>query len=427
MEASGLEQKGSGARQMKSLYTTRDTCRLCRSKRMWKAVALQPLPVASPNVKGGGTIVETGPADLWQCSECGFLQLASLINPEFQYRNFQYFTGLSAGLREHFGELIGELAKAGEIGPGKQVLDIGSNDGSLLRLVLPYGAKVLGIDPAQQIADAATASGIPTLAEFFNRDTAAAIGTRHGKMDVVISNNTVANLDDMHDFFGGIESLLALGGLVIIETQYGLDMMQRFLLDVIYHEHVSYFAVQPTARFLPSSGFELVDAKRIAPKGGSIRFYIQRKGGPRRISQNVAALIAEETTSGLYGSEMFAQFNARIVRTGEELRQRLAASRLRTGRALVYGASVGCAALVQYFRLGSSIDAVFDDTPLTNLMRTDAGPVPVLTGKQLSNESPTEVVVLAWRYAEAIARGQAEFVKAGGSFARALPEVSTVT
>jgi C-methyltransferase C-terminal domain len=93
---------------------------------------------------------------------------------------------------------------------------------------------------------------------------------------------------------------------------------------------------------------------------------------------------------------------------------------------LVYGASVGCAALVQYFRLGASIDAVFDDTPLTNVMRTDAGPIPVLTGKQLNNESPTEVIVLAWRYAEAIAQGQEAFVKAGGSFVRALPEVATV-
>jgi type IV secretory pathway VirB3-like protein len=149
---------------MKSLYTTRDTCRLCRSKRIWKAVALQPLPVASPNVKGGGTIVETAPADLWQCSECGFLQLASLINPEFQYRNFQYFTGLSAGLREHFGELIGELATAREIGPGKQVLDIGSNDGSLLRLVLPRSRKRRQRRAFQPWRSSSTATRLPQLA-----------------------------------------------------------------------------------------------------------------------------------------------------------------------------------------------------------------------------------------------------------------------
>jgi len=178
--------------------------------------------------------------------------------------------------------------------------------------------------------------------------------------------------------------------------------------------------VKPTASFLASLGLELVDAEKIAPKGGSIRFHIQRKGGPRKVAPRVGALIAEEEAAGLYGPELFAKFNARIRAIGADLRARLGASRTRTGRALVYGSSVGCAALVHYFDLGSHIDAVFDDTPLTNYMRTSAGTVPVLAGRQLGNETPTEVIVLAWRYTDNIARNQADFVKAGGSFIPAL-------
>ncbi len=408
------------------LAETRTTCRLCKSPALWKAVPLSPLPVASPNVGMSARIAETAPADLWQCRDCGFLQLATIVNPEFQYRNFQYFTGISVGLREHFGELIGGLAKSGDIGPGKLVVDIGSNDGSLLRFAKDLGARVVGIDPAEKIARAATEAGIPTIADFFNRAMGARMATDHGRADVIISNNTVANIDDLDDFFGGMDTLLSPSGLVIIETQYGLDVLQKTLLDVIYHEHVSYFAVKPTARYLAALGLELVDAEKIAPKGGSIRFHIQRQGGPRPVSPRVAALIAEEEAAGLYGTPMFEAFNARIAAIGAELRARLETSRQRTGRSLAYGSSVGCAALVHYFDLGPHIDAVFDDTPLTNYMRTSAGNVPVLSGRQLVNEAPTDVVVLAWRYTRNIAANQPEFVKAGGRFVQALPEVVAV-
>ena len=409
------------------LAETRTTCRLCKSSDLWKAVPLAPLPVASPNVGMSARIAETAPADLWQCRTCGFLQLNTIVNPEFQYRNFTYQTGVSVGLREHFGELIGSLARAGEIDKGRLVVDIGSNDGSLLRFAKDLGARVHGIDPAEKIARAATEAGIPTIGDFFNRRMGARMAAEFGRADVVISNNTVANIDDLDDFFGGIAELLAPTGIVIIETQYGLDVLTKTLLDVIYHEHVSYFAVKPTQSFLAANGFELVDAEKIAPKGGSIRFHIQKTGGPRKVSPRVAALIAEETAAGLYDDKIFKAFNDRIHTIGAELRARLSASRERTGRALAYGSSVGCAALVHYFDLGLHIDAVFDDTPMTNYMRTSAGTVPVLTGKQLANEAPTEVVVLAWRYAPNIAKNQAAFVKAGGRFLQALPEVKVAT
>src|SRR6185295_7058232 len=114
------------------------------------------LPVASPNVGSGVQVLETAPADVWQCTACGLLQLRTIVDAEFQYRNFRYFTGLSSGLREHFADLVAGLAAAGEIGPEKFVLDVGSNDGSLLRLARDRGARGLGIDPAATLAKAAS-------------------------------------------------------------------------------------------------------------------------------------------------------------------------------------------------------------------------------------------------------------------------------
>jgi hypothetical protein len=410
----------------KPLSYTRSTCRLCGSSRLRMAIPLTPLPVASPNVGHSTFVRETAAADVWQCADCGHLQLATVVDPEFQYRNFQYFTGISLGLREHFGHLIGGLADRGEIGPGRFVVDIGSNDGSLLGLAKNRGARVLGIDPAIDIAAAATKSGIPTLAEFFDARLGAHIATEHGRANVVISNNTIANIDDLGPLFTGIGAAMGQDGLLVIETQYAMDVLGKTLLDVIYHEHVSYFAVKPMRSFLARRDFELIDAERIAPKGGSIRFIAQRKGGPRSVSPAIATLIAEEESAGLYDERLFAEFNARTAELGRNIHDRLEIARAKTGRALAYGASVGCAALVHYFRLGGLIDAVFDDTPLTNILRTDERDIPVLTGRQLANEMPSEVLVLAWRYANPIARGQQSFLAAGGRFFRALPDLAFV-
>ena len=406
---------------------TRSTCRLCKSTRLWKAIPLSPLPIASPNVGGAAQVYESAPADVYQCEDCGFLQLNTIVDPEFQYRNFRYVTAISAGLREHFSTLIDTLARQGEIGPGKFVFDIGSNDGSLLALVKKHGARVLGIDPAREIAERASEAGIPTIGEFFTTAMGRKIASEHGRADVIFSNNTIGNIDDLDDMFGGIAAVLAPNGLLIIETQYAIDVLEKSLLDVIYHEHISYFSVSPMRRFLAARGLELFDAERIAPKGGSIRFYVQHRGGPRPVSGRVNELIAaEQRDRGIADKSAFRAFNERVVETGSQIRQRLELSRARTGQAFVYGSSVGCVALIQYLGLGNMIDAVFDDKPLTDSVISSTGVIPVLNGRELVEQPATDIAVLAWRYAHDIAARQAAYRAKGGRFYRALPDLAFV-
>jgi SAM-dependent methyltransferase len=410
----------------RQIAKTRTTCRLCGSSDLWIAVPLHPLPVASPNVGDGIAVTELAPADVCQCKSCGHMQLAAVVDPEFHYRNFRYVTGISLGLRKHFERLITGLATKGEIAPGKLVVDIGSNDGSLLRYAKRHTDRILGIDPAEQIAKTATESGIPTLADFFDEDLAERIVQREGQADVVISNNTVANIDDLDGFFAGIDRLLAKDGLLIIETQYGLDVLTRTLLDVIYHEHISYFIVRPFRDFLARRGFALVDAERIAPKGGSIRFKIQRANGGRPIHPRVNELIEHEVAQGLYDERLFIEFNQRISELGNRIRSQLTNTRKTSGRCFAYGASVGCAALIHYFELCDIIDAIFDDNPLIGEMRTSKGEIPIKPGQLLAPEAPTDVIVLAWRYANVIANGQVQFRQKGGRFFSALPDLTCV-
>jgi len=361
-----------------------------------------------------------------QCDACGHLQLVAMVDPEFHYREFRYYTGLSLGLRDHFEDLVTGLVRQGDIAAGRFVVDIGSNDGSLLRFAAAGAARILGIDPAEEIARAATASGIPTLPDFFDVPLAERIAAEHGLADVVICNNTIANIDDLNGFFVGLDRLMAPDGLLVIETQYGLDVMTRMLLDVIYHEHVSYFTVRPFAAFLAARGFELCRADRIAPKGGSIRFQVQRAGGRRPVNPGVAALISEETDAGLYDCRLFEYFNRHIVQVAARTRAKLLGERARGRPAMVYGASVGCAALIHYLGLCDTIDVIIDDNPLVRAVQTASGPIAVREGRTLATQPAADVVVLAWRYGLPIARSQAAFRARGGRFFAVLPDLAEV-
>src|SRR5690606_20145439 len=148
--------------------------------------------------------------------------------------------------------------------------------------------------------------------DFFTPGTAEAISAAHGLADVVISANTVANIADLPGFFAAVRRVMSPNGLLIVETQYALDMLQRTLLDVIYHEHVAYFSVQPLQSELRRWDMMLLDAERIAPKGGSIRLFIQPMSGVRSVSPRLAAMVREEEDAGLYDKALSAVFSRRI-------------------------------------------------------------------------------------------------------------------
>lgn len=399
-------------------FTKVALCRLCSSRDLKVAIPLPALSIASPNVGSSAekTADVMAPADVCQCMNCGFLQLAVVVNPDYQYKNFLYKTDISLGLTAHFDTLMDALANKGALKEGKSVFDIGSNDGSLLSLAKRRGAVVLGIDPAIEIAKKATEQGIPTYGDFFTASKAQEIAKKHGKMDIIISNNTVANIHDLKDIFMGMHHLLADDGLIVIETQYALDVLMKDLLDVIYHEHISYFSVKPMQSFLKNMGFQLIDAERIAPKGGSIRFIIQKVCGKWSVGSNVNERMQEEDIQGLYSHRLFDRFNAFVKQKRERLKAHLEEIKKKTGHAFAYGSSVGCFALLHYFSLHDLIDKVFDDTPLSSHLYVNGKSIPVESGNHLLKYGTTSIAVLAWRYVDAISKKQKSYIDRGGKF-----------
>ncbi len=261
----------------------RETCRLCDGSGLQLALPLEPTPLGDDFIPAdrGPQHQPVYPLDLWLCADCGNVQLGHVINPDIVYPEYRYTSSISLGLTEHFQAYADALLARAGTAPGALVVELGSNEGAMLRAFQRRGLRTLGVDPAREIAARATAAGIETLAAYFTAALAANLRQERGAASLVIANNVFANIDDLADVVEGVRGLLAPDGLFVMETSYCLDVVEKALIDTIFHEHLTYFAAAPLAVFFGRWGMELVDVERVETKGGSLRATAQLAGGPR--------------------------------------------------------------------------------------------------------------------------------------------------
>jgi hypothetical protein len=414
---------------MPELVKVRRSCRLCGSPRLVRSIPLAEVPIVSPNV---GTAVHAGhkmarivaPLDNYLCEDCGLIQLIHVVDPGLIYSNYLYRTAVSAGLSEHFHGLSRAVSSRLNLKANDLVVEFGSNDGTLLAHFKAQGFRVQGVDPAVEIASAASARGIPTRIHSFDVEIARAIRADLGPARAVLSNNTMANVDNLTEILAGVKSVMAPDGAFVFETQYALDVMEKTLLDVIYHEHITTFSIQPVVRAFEQHGLKVFDATRIPTKGGSIRFWVQHEGGPQPVSPKIGELIALEQKTGLYDVAYHARFSKKIARIKDRLHSLIDNAKTGSGLIAAYGTSVGCVALIHQFELQDKLDMIFDDAPFKTRMQGPGYDLPVYKGETVGEYGPRLIIILAWRYAEAIRAKRHAYVAGGGRFVVPLPEVS---
>jgi SAM-dependent methyltransferase len=416
--------------QMTSLIHVREVCRLCDSPDLVRSVKLAEIPIVSPNVgteedPSGQLLTRVvAPLDNYLCQNCGLNQLVHIVDPSLIYRDYLYRTSVSLGLPDHFRALADTVIERAHLDSGELVCEFGSNDGTLLGAFKARGMAVQGIDPARKIAAEASLRAIPTLPEFFTKALAERIRADRGAARAILANNAMANIDDLTEILAGVRALLAPDGVFVFETQYALDVFEKTLLDVIYHEHISTFSVRPVAKAFMRHGLTVFDAERITTKGGSIRFWCQLAGGPNPVAPRVAELISLEQRTGLYDLAYHQRFGNKAARITTELHARIATVRARGGRVGAYGTSVGCAALIHQFRLEDKLDVLFDDTPFKDRLEGPAYSLPVLHSDGVYQMKPDIIIILAWRYADPIIRKHGEYSRAGGVFIIPLPDLA---
>ena len=410
----------------KSPCHRRQTCRLCGGTQLTLVLELAPTPPANAFVSREelDQPQPSFPLDVFFCESCQHVQLLDVVDPSVLFENYVYVSGTSPSFVAHFERYAKGILDQFKPVPGSLVMDIGSNDGTLLRFFQQAGMKVLGVDPARNIAEEATRKGIPTLAAFFSPKLAAEIRAQHGAASVITGNNVFAHIDNLEAIVEGIRTLLAPGGVFVFEVSYLVDVFENTLFDTIYHEHLDYHSVKPLVPFFQRLGMELIEAVRVGSHGGSLHGIAQLKGGPHPVGKSVAEAIACEEKLGLDRAETFHQFARNINALKTDLGKLLRELKAQGKKIAGFGAPAKATTLMYHFGIGPDlIDFIVDDSPLKQNLFTPGYHVPVVPSAVMYEQKPDYVLILAWNFAGPIMKSHRAYTEAGGHFIVPIPKL----
>ena len=354
------------------------------------------------------------------------MQLLDVIDPVRLFEKYVYTSASSPGLDEHFRSYADAVVAKLGLAAKSTVVDVGSNDGTLLRHFLRHGMRVQGVDPAKEIARAATAAGIPTRNSFMDMDAASALTNSTGKADLITANNVFAHNDHLGEMADAIGSLLADDGVFIFEVSNLLDTVEGLVFDFIYHEHLCYHSVKPMDAFLKRHGMELFDVERTPSKGGSLRGFAQKIRGPRPTSPNVAAYKAKEEAAGLYEPATYHAYISRVNRLREQTQDYLRHCRMQGKTVAGYGASATVTTLLYHFQLSGLIDFLVDDNPIRHGVVSPGMHIPVYPSSAIYDRKPDVAVILAWRFSKPIIERHQAYLQRGGMFVVPLTEFKII-
>lgn len=413
---------------LSSVCKKRSSCRLCLSENIELAIPFKPTVLAEKYVDTAPPEGQIAfPVDLYMCLECGSNQILDVIDPKYLWSDYTYHSGQTQGIIDHFREVSNNILALDHLSNNNFVIDVGSNDGTFLKNFKDQGFKVLGIDPAEDIANKATESGIPTIAELMDLDAGKKIVSEHGKAGIVTAFNVFAHADDMIGLVKGIHEVLDPNGVFICEVSYLLDIIEDVLIGTIFHEHLCNHSLTPLKKFLETHGLEIFDLEHVSIQGGSLICYAQHIGAGRTISANVENQLKIEQEANLHSLETMLSFTNKLNQQIAEVHNILGSEDYNNQLVYGYGAARCGPMLVNQFGLTDVLQGVFDDHPQKLGKLTPGDFFPVVATSQLVDLKPKLVVVLAWIHAKKIVQKHIDYIEQGGAFLLITPTVVLVT
>jgi len=401
-------------------------CHLCGHTNLIKYLDLGKTALVNSYIKTRNKKENKYPLQVLYCGNCHLSQLNCVVNRKLIFQKYAYFSSTSPQLEKYFKEYAEKILKKFPHQSRKLIVEIASNDGILLKYFKKEGVKVLGIDPAKNIAKIANKKGLKTLPLFFNQENSKIIRKKYGKAGVIIANNVLAHDDNINSILKGVTNLLDKDGVFVFEVQYLLDLIERKAFDNTYHEHVFYFSVHPLKKALEEHGLQIFNIEKTPAQGGSIRVYVGHMN-TYKVNKNVDKLLKSEKSKGLYKIKTYKEFSKKPEELKIKLIKLLKNVKKDGGKIAGYGASAKGNTLLQYCGIDTKlIDYIVDTAPSKQGKFTPGTYIPIHPISQLKKDTPDYVLILAWNYADSIIKKEKWLKKKGVKFIIPISKVKVV-
>ena len=347
----------------------------------------------------------TYPLNLVRCDDCGLVQIDYAVAPEeLFFPEYPYRSGITETLLNNLQAIARKQINQWDIPQDALVVDLGSNDGSILQGFSREGLRVLGVEPTN-IAQIARENGIPTIQDFFDCEIAAQILAEHGPVHMVTAANMFAHVSKLGGLIDGVHDMLVDGGYFLSESHYLLDLLETVQYDSVYHEHLKYYSLRTITLLLESHDFTVVDAERIPNYGGSIRV-VARKGLGHTKTDQYQELLKAEDQAGLEDGTTFDRFCSRVLKAKSELQTLVLELTGRGERVVGVGCPGRSSTLVNYSNLDSTqIPYIAEQSTSLKLgLYLPGCHIPIVDEQVMFSEQPENILLLSWHYCKPIIR-----------------------
>jgi SAM-dependent methyltransferase len=407
----------------------RQNCRGCDSNDLILVLSLGETPLANAFLKEEDLEKPEAiyPLDLYYCRKCHLLQLLEVVDPEILFKEYIYVTGTSETMALHNSKLADTILKRQKLTRSDLVLEIASNDGSLLSCFKRYGVRTLGVEPSKNVATIAREKGIEIINRFFDKESVLEIQSTHGLANVIIANNVLAHVDDIIGFLKRALKLLKPGGIIVVEVPYLIDMIDNLEYDTIYHEHLCYFSVISLMQIYVAVGLSITQIDRLQVHGGSLRIYASSKSEAQDHHPDIYQLAEKEKQYGLMEERTYLEFARKVHKNKKDLLNLIEDLNTKRKTIAAYGAPAKGNTLLNFCKIGRNyLRYIVDMSPHKVGKYTPGMHIPVYSVSRLLEEQPDYTLLLAWNFKNEIIRQQKTYLSRGGHFILPIPHPTII-
>jgi hypothetical protein len=364
------------------------------------------------------------PLRVMTCSKCSLVQLPEVASREELFRaDYVYFSSYSSSWLEHSRTYATKMIQLVDLNERDLVIEVASNDGYLLQYFLENGIQVLGIEPSSGVAEVAVEKGIPTVVDFFGVELATKLVVKQ-KPKLILGNNVLAHVPDLHDFIQGFAILVDESGLITFEFPHLISLILNNQFDTIYHEHYSYLSVTALIPLFKSHGLKIVDVEELKTHGGSLRIYVVKENSHWERTDSVDSILKKEAEFDPRSNLIWKSLQEKTLNVKMDLVSELIYCKKMGLKVAAYGAAAKGNTLLNYCGIKSDlIDFVVDLNRHKQGKYLPGSRIPIVGLEHLAENTPDVLVVLPWNLSDEIKNQLSEFSQSGMRFLRAIPNL----